>query len=416
MDTPTFLHLGSGQISDLVQCSSKRVIYCAPGVQQAVAASLINTRKRLGREAVRVILDIDDSTTRLGYGEFDAFSLLLEEGVEIRVERSLRTCVLICDDLGYAFFTPPMLVEDLEENHIGVNAMQLHPLQVELIVQAISPKPVNSTSPLPSPEVGKAEVTEKQIEQVKEALAANPPQKFDLARKVNVFNAYIEFAELRLTGLHISKHTVQLPRNLVLALKDDTTAKRLLTTFRLVGEDSKVAKEATEIDQKVRQLRETLTRSLGEGLGTVILRSKRKQFSEAVEHIRSDIAKFQEKVTERLEKEIELSKRKLIEGLLPAIKKNPPEALTSQMSGKPTVEILRRYIDVELSKVFPEAKSLIGEMRLDWTPKGVTYETLSNPDFQQKVRAAFPYENFDKPFSEFEAAPAAQNTQKALFD
>ena len=416
MDTPTFLHLGSEQISDLVQCSSKRVIYCAPGVQQAVAASLINAKKRLGREAIRVILDIDDSTVRLGYGEFDAFSLLLEEGVEVRVERGLRTCVMICDDLGYAFFTPPMLVEDLEENHIGVNAIQLHPEQVKSVALALCPGADNSTTTPPSPELGKAEVTEKQIEQIKEALAANPPQKFDLARKVNVFNAFIEFAELRMTGLHISKHTVQLPRNLVLALKDDTTAKRLLTTFRLVGEDSKVAKEATDIDQKVRQVRDTLTRSLGDGIGTVILRSKRKQFSEAVERIRADIARFQEKVTERLEKEIESSKRKLVEGLLPAIKKNPPEALTSQLSGKPTVEILRRFLDNELSRVFPEAKSLIGEMRLDWTPKGVTYETLSNPEFQQKVRAAFPYENFDKPFSEFEAAPAANNAQRVLFD
>ena len=416
MDTPTFLHLGSEQISDLVQCSSKRVIYCAPGVQQAVAASLINAKKRLGREAIRVILDIDDSTVRLGYGEFDAFSLLLEEGVEVRVERGLRTCVMICDDLGYAFFTPPMLVEDLEENHIGVNAIQLHPEQVKSVALALCPGADNSTTTPPSPELGKAVVTEKQIEQIKEALAANPPQKFDLARKVNVFNAFIEFAELRMTGLHISKHTVQLPRNLVLALKDDTTAKRLLTTFRLVGEDSKVAKEATDIDQKVRQVRDTLTRSLGDGIGTVILRSKRKQFSEAVERIRADIARFQEKVTERLEKEIESSKRKLVEGLLPAIKKNPPEALTSQLSGKPTVEILRRFLDNELSRVFPEAKSLIGEMRLDWTPKGVTYETLSNPEFQQKVRAAFPYENFDKPFSEFEAAPAANNAQRVLFD
>lgn len=415
MTSPTFIHLGSEQISDLVHCSAKRVLYCAPGIQQSVAAALINVRNRLGRNAVRVILDVNDSTSRLGYGEFDALSLLSEADVDIRVEHGLRTCVLVCDDLGFSFFTPPMLVEDLEESHIGVNALCLHPEQIKAVIAALIPESSGNPTCTATPELGKEEVSPQQIEHVKKAIAANPPQKFDLARKVNVFNAYIEFAELRLTGLHISKHTVQLPRNLVLALKDDTTAKRLLTTFRLVGEESKVAKEATEIDHKVRKLRDTFTRSLGESIGTVILRSKRQLFSDAVTAIRSDIEKFQQKVTERLEKEIEASKKKLIEGLLPAIKKSPPDSLTSQLSGKPTADILRRYLDDELSKVFPEAKALIGEMKLDWTPKGVTYETLSNPEFQQKVRAAFPYENFDKPFSEFEAAPASNNSQIELF-
>lgn len=416
MTIPTFIHLGSEHISDLVHCSAKRVLYCAPGIQQSVASALINVRKRLGKQAVRVILDVNDSTSRLGYGEFDALSLLSEADVDIRVEHGLRTCVLVCDDLGFSFFTPPMLVEDLEESRIGVNALRLHPEQVKAVIAALSPEQFGDRTRIAAPELGKEVVSAKQIEQVKEAIAANPPQKFDLARKVNVFNAYIEFAELRLTGLHISKHTVQLPRNLLLALKDDTTAKRLLTTFRLVGEESKVAKEATEIDHKVRKLRDTFTRSLGESIGTVILHSKRKLFSDTVTAIRGDIEKFQQKVTERLEKEIETSKKKLVEGLLPAIRKSPPDTLTSQCSGKPTVDILRRYLDDELSRVFPDAKSLIGEMKLDWIPKGVTYETLNNPEFQQKVRAAFPYENFDKPFSEFQAVPASSNHQKALFD
>lgn len=106
------------------------------------------------------------------------------------------------------------------------------------------------------PQVGKEGLSNEQMQRVKESLDANPPQKFDLVRKVNVFNAVIEFVELRLTGLHIARHTVQLPRDLVLALRDDATAKRLLTTFKLVSNESKVAKEAAEIDQRVRTIRE----------------------------------------------------------------------------------------------------------------------------------------------------------------
>ena len=54
-------------------------------------------------------------------------------------------------------------------------------------------------------------------------------------------------------------------------------------------------------------------------------------------------------------------------------------------------------------------------MKLECVLKGVTYETLSNVDFQNRVRAAFPYENWDKPFREFEAVPASGET-RSLFD
>lgn len=411
MHLPSFLHLSSDLAARLIHGATGQVVYCAPGLQQPLAAALVNVRRQLGRDSVRVVLDVDDTTARMGYGDFEAVALLKEGDVDVRVEPGLRTCVLVCDDTGFAFFTPPMLVELQDDQHVGANALALQPEQVRALLASFFPLAPHSGQPAPPPELGKQALSAQQMQQVKTALDANPPQKFDLVRKVNVFNAFIEFVELRLTGLHIARHTVQLPRDLVLALRDDATAKRLLTTFKLVSDESKVAKEAAEVDLRVRALRERYTRSLGDGLGSVILRSKRQAFAAEVNNIRDAIEKFQAKVLERLEKELSDSRKKLVEGLLPAVKKSMPAALQAQVSGKPTVEVLRRYLDDELSRVFPSAQALIGEMKLEWVPKGVTYETLSNPEFQERVRAAFPYENWDKPFREFEAAPVTDQTR-----
>lgn len=415
MHLPSFLHLSAELTSELIHRAQDRVVYCAPGLQQPLAAALVNTRKRLGRDAVRVVLDVDDATARMGYGDFEAVALLQEGDVDVRIEPGLRTCVMVSDGSGFAFFTPPMLVEMQDDQHVGANALALQPAQVQAVLGAFFPPAASSGLPAPSPELGKQPLTGQQMQQVKTALDANPPQKFDVARKVNVFNAFIEFVELRLTGLHIGRHTVQLPRDLVLALRDDATAKRLLTTFKLVSDESKVAKEAGDIDQKVRALREKYTRSLGEGLGSVILRSKRKDFAGEVEAIRGAIEKFQQKVVERLERELSESRRKLVEGLLPAVKKSQPPALTAQVSGKPSADVIRRYLDDELARVFPTAQALVGEMKLECVLKGVTYETLSNAEFQDRVRSAFPYENWEKPFREFEAAPTIGQTT-SLFD
>jgi hypothetical protein len=412
-DSP-FLHLGAKELANMISQASQQVLYCAPGITQSIAALLVNAFKRIGAGKVHVVLDVDDVTARLGYGDFDAVTMLAEEGLHVRVEPGLRVSVVVCDSVGYLFTTPPMLVEMQDEKHVGVNAVRMSPEQVSEIFKAVAPSKDSDPESTPAPQIGRESLTDERAQAVMTALEANPPQKFDLARKVNVFNSFIEFVELRLTGLHIKRHTVTLPRRLVIALRSEATAKRLLTTFRLVDADSKVAKEAAQIDFKVRQLREKFTRSLGDDLGNVMLRAKRIEFSKAVDALKAEIENFQCKIVERLQKEIDNSLKELVEGLLPAVRKTIPEGLEGEITGKPTTEVLRRFIEVELRKVFPEAKDLIKEMKLEWIPKGVTYETLSDETFQNRVREQFPYVDWKQPFAEFEAAPATASAQSLI--
>lgn len=410
MSDPVFVHLSTKEIANYIHQARTRVLLFMHGVTQSVAAAAVNTSKRLGRSAVVVVLDVDENVARQGYGEFDAVTLLIEGGVDVRVESGLRSCVLVVDDVGYAFFSPPMLIETQDESSVGINALKLIPPQVEVVSAALCPpsRHTPQDSSAFTPQVGSESVRTEQVEAVRAALNVNPPQKFDLARKVNVFNAFIEFVELRLVGLQIGRNTVQLPKGLGLALRDDATAKRLLMTFKLVSPDSKVAKEAVAIDKKVRKLREVYTRSLGESLGNVMLRSKRQELESAIESLKKEISDFQKKVVERLDREIGQSRKKLVEGLWQSVKRAKPAELEAQVSGPITSDVVKRYVDMELGQVFPAAQNLVNEMRLELVVKGVTYDVLTNPEFQERVRRAFPLENFDKPFREFEAAPSIQ--------
>lgn len=411
--TPMFLRLDSGALGQHVQAAQQRVLYVGPGLTQAVAAALVNARKRLHKAAVRAVLDVSDQTARLGYGQFDGVTLLQENDVDVRTEPGLRTSFLVCDERGWVFTMPPLLVEDAEAP-AGPNAMAVVGAQAEALLQATAPGlgvPSSGSDALapkldavaPIPQLGRTVLTAALVAQVSQSLAANPPQKFDISRKVLVFNAYIEFVELRLTGTHIQRHTAQLPQDLILALKDELTTRRLRTSFNLVDGNSKVGAEAEAIDRQVRSLRERLTRSITD-YGSVILREKRAEFEREVVTIRTAIARFRASVIDKLQKEIDNSRTKLVQGLLPALRKNPPQALRDQVSGRVTTELLKRYLDDRLNSVFPSAASLVDEMKLDFVPKGVTHETLSDPDFQGRVRAAFPYVPWDKPFAEFQAA------------
>jgi hypothetical protein len=73
--------------------------------------------------------------------------------------------------------------------------------------------------------------------------------------------------------------------------------------------------------------------------------------------------------------------------------------------GKPTADLLKRYLKDRLAST-PKRADLIGDMKLEFASKRVTYETLTNPTFQEGARKAYACGDFDKPFYEFDAVRA----------
>lgn len=401
-------------VAKAILTANRRAYYAAPGVTDIVATALIEVRKRLERAKVRVVLDGSANALRLGYGQAESMSMLLENDVDVRVELGLRMSLLVVDDHAAVFMLPAMMVEDPNLRR-GPNAVIFPADQVEGLLRTVAPDlcmkpPTDSDGAKQCPQIGNVNLSVEQVKKVEAELAHNPPQQFDLARVLNVFNAYVEFIELRLTGLQITRHTVKLPQDLILALRDEATTRRLRTSFNLVDANSKVGRDAESIEARVRHLRDRFVRTIGD-LGAITLRSKRGEVDTLIKSIHTDIARFRDSVVERLTHEINASRDKLVAGLTPALRKKTPQDLLDQVTGKVTTEHLTKYLTRRLAEVFPKAETLVGEMKLECVRKGVTYETLANGDFQKKVREAFPYEDWDKPFSE---VTAAQGTQLAL--
>ena len=84
-----FSILTRADIARLVQAVTRRVVYCAPGLTQDVAASLVAVAARLPHP-IAVILDATAQSARVGYGEFDGVTLLHEHGIAVRIQSGLR--------------------------------------------------------------------------------------------------------------------------------------------------------------------------------------------------------------------------------------------------------------------------------------------------------------------------------------
>jgi hypothetical protein len=400
-----FSTLNATDLARLVSEATNRVTYCAPGLTQEIAASLVAAAARLPGH-VCVILDVSAKCARLGYGEFEGATLLQENGIAVRQQAGLRIGFIVADEVGYAFNLPPLLVEDVTAMSRAFNAIALEPGQIARTLQALHPSPTAhgaATAAIPEADIGKLPIAGADIDKLAVELAANPAQKFDLARKVNVFNAQVEFVEMSLTGTHVGRHTAQLPKELVFATRDADTQKRVKASFRVVDGDSTLGREAKGVADRVSALRSLYLRSVG-SLGSVMLRSKHEPFVEEVENIRQEIDRFRVSAEARLQKEIDKARQKLVDALLPAVIRTPPRDLVAQVSGKPPSDITRRYLADRLQHAFPTAAALITEMRLDVVFKGVTYEMLRDEAFQRAVKQGFPYERFGL-LEEFEASP-----------
>ena len=79
------------------------------------------------------------------------------------------------------------------------------------------------------------------MEKTCEKLLANPPLKFDVAQKINVFNAKFEFVEFEMRGLAIAQKKIAIPSDLLGLGRDPSIQKLLQSTFRLIEDQSELS-------------------------------------------------------------------------------------------------------------------------------------------------------------------------------
>ena len=424
-------------IAQTVRDAKSRVVLCIPGFSDVVGAAVIEAHQRLPAGQLLIVVDGTDKAARLGYGHFDAVFQVLQAGVPMRLEQGLRLGVLVADEQGWCFATPPLLVDATMEQATAPNALALNPSQIQPTLSALgyvppTPKVEPPHAAAKKPEVadkaenatsteaptsaetddlrtiGRVVATIEALQPVQEKLRINPPQAFDVARKVQVFNSLVDFVEIEMTGTQLAHQKVSLPSKL-LSVADDATRKRLTTSFSLISPQAKIADKSKELRQVLDAIRKKYTHSVAP-YGVVALRTDREPLRQAIERVAAQVKAYSEEIKKELGKEIDNSRKQLVESFLPALVKKPPKDLEFELvyggTDKPIKEQVRDWINDQLDKCFPAVDSLLQDMEVRLVIKSVTYEMLKEPKFQKLVRDAYPNMDWNKPFEEFSAAPS----------
>lgn len=416
MQESFFVQLNAEKMAELINNATSSVCYAAPGIQSKPAQALIALGEKIGIELITVFLDVDEKVIRMGYGELSAVNELRQAGIRVQHISGLRNGLLVVDGTGYSYTPTALLLENDSSSSVVLNAMRLTSAQVSEALTHLSPASkaialAQATTPeekefiqATASEILPEPVVSGKISDIELRLKSAPPTKFDVARQVRVFQPYFQYVELRLTGAAIQKHKLNIPESIQNTGDDKELQGRLKTTFDLIDKNANISSKS--LDDELRDIRNQLTRSLGQQHGRIIVKTAKPRLQERLAELEIKIQEHQEIVRKELDAVLEKSKQMIVSYFLPTIIENPPDALIG-IFGQPTDEQAQIWLENSLAKSFPDPEKLIKNIRLEVSYKDVTYETLNKEDFLDSIQKAYPELDWNKAYDEFIAAGEA---------
>lgn len=415
MSESLFRSLDSSTIAREISEAQISVCYAAPGIQQEPAGALAALAQRIGPELITICLDFDERVMRMGFGDVTAVKTLRDVGIEVRSTPGLRTGLVIIDDEGYIFTPTALYLEAEGRPEEAPNAMRLSNDQVKEALARLSPASKAIAVALAKTDEEKQRIMEQAIEVPSEAVADDrfaavekqledvPPVQFDIARQVRVFNAYLQYVEMKLSGAAIQRRRFAIPQSIQKLGGSKDLEGRLRTTFDLIEKGGKLSSKKLEDD--LSEIRKNFTPSLGKDHGRVLLKAQKMNFEKRLEVFKTNLEAHQKSVAENLQGQLDESRKQIIDYYLPRVVEAPPDAMLGQLlREKPTEDDARRWLEAELEGEFPKADTLIDKMQLNVRYKDMTFETLNQDDFLEAVKAAFPGIDWGKAYKEFRAA------------
>lgn len=384
-----FRNLSSGEMANFIRSATESVCYAAPGIQTEVASAITVVAQRIGVEMISVSLDFDERVIRMGFGSIDGVNQLRGQGIAIQNCPGLRTGLVIVDQSGYVFTPTALYLENDSSLPNAPNAMRMSSEQLAEARARISPaaKAISIARAKTPDEKAKIEalpldvmtqvVTEHEFRAVQQSLDKVPPVSFDVVRQVRVFEPYLQYVELSLTGAAIQRHRLAIPAGIQNLGASKELENRLRTTFDLIENDSKLSSKPLE--EALNEIRKNFTPSLGKSHGRVVLKAVKPVLIERLGKFREKLVEYQKTVKAELQEQLNKSREDIINYFLPQVTEFPPDALRGQLlCATVNEEDARRWLGSELDHVFPKADDLIQEMKLEESFKDVTFETLNH--------------------------------------
>ncbi len=214
---------------ELIRSAILQLIVVAPGLTTPVAKALRECIGPLPAQSLTVILDADPEVYRMGYGDMKALEIIrtasAEQLFELREQPGVRIGVVVSDNRTMVFSPVSRNVEAGSTSVEKPNALVIEGAAAETLAHA-------TALAGPRTEVGQTALTPERVDETVANLKADPPQPFDLSRKLKVFRSEVQFVELKMTNATFRSRRIRLPAKFQ-KLDDEDLRSRISSTLML---------------------------------------------------------------------------------------------------------------------------------------------------------------------------------------
>ena len=377
-------------ISFIRQCRN-RIAFVGTGFNTDIAKELV-----LKKDIVEsIVIDNGRDTYNIGYGTVESLDILKNAGIPLKETCNIRINVFALDDKALVYSPTPLVIEEGVNNGFP-NAIMVDYHAVKSLFKlddvdkktfknqeaSIIEEPTQEGS---STKLLVKDLTPQDVEETVKVVAKNPP-KIDLNRQLHTYTSKIKFIEIQLTGFNFKQHKVKIPNELLMLSNSSESVKSQLSAtynmFNSIGEESVFVRKISEIQDRVKGLRRDYIVNLPK-YGSMCLVSKVSEIVEEANKIRQQIESMKANFNSKVDKEIEKSKKLLIDALVPIVKRNPPKELKNSLvdAKKISVETAKSYVKDQLDKAFVSGDQYLEDMELEIRYKDLTLDTLEREDF-----------------------------------
>ena len=211
-DERTFTVATDTALISMIAGAKRRLVVIAPAFSRAVADALAARFEDLESLDIRVIVDADAEVYRLGFGEREALEVIRDAAsrnlLDLREQPGIRIGAIVSDEDTMVFAPISQNIEAGSETAEKPNAVVLHGASAESLARSAG---AGRAEDSPIGEIGNEALEPDRVEAMQEDLERNPPAKFDIARRLQVFSSRIVYVEFEIKGFAIGKKTVPLP-------------------------------------------------------------------------------------------------------------------------------------------------------------------------------------------------------------
>ena len=387
------------QLGYWIDQTTGKVCYIAPAITEDIARKIIDADRRTGKPS-RVVVELNAHMDRCGYGVTNGVRLLFREGVSVEAIKGLRLAALVSSNLGVVWTPIPERIDSIEQttvNGIRFDNSELSGLSRWLegmTAHRITPRTEaehndsdadtdnsHETEPTTEPAAQLAPVTEKDIDEVDHELKVHPPRDFNKEKEIEVYQSYIGFIEIHLTGASLaSKTTLAVPKELIELGLEKELRERLSESMR-IDIRNRVDLGVNDVNKQVSAFREIFTKQMGQPLGRLYKKSDQTVMMEKWGEIQRLVEEANEKIEDSLEKTMK------------SIIKEISKQWESRINDIPSLKEEPDFNLCNLQKMFERQwtnRQRPTKVQLEVFFKDLTWETLNSEKVRSKINKHYP--------------------------